>query len=263
MTTTFRIKRRASVVHSLVLLTCFITGCASNPFAPNAYGASKNAEPPAGVLAGYYRVNAGDTLSTVAQAFGRDTASLARWNGITDRDSLTPGRVLRVAPPADEVSAAKAVQPVAVKPANVAPSPSTSSAATPTATPTASSCRANGMSWPVKGAVLTPFGKTSPTGMVIGGKKGDTVYAADAGRVVYAGNGVKGYSQLVIVKHDDKLLSAYGYNQRALVKDGEKVKRGQAIAEMGHAPSGKAAVLFEVRKDRKAVDPMPYLKRCD
>jgi lipoprotein NlpD len=195
---------------------------------------------PSSVPAGFYRVNPGDTLSTVAASFGRDTGSLARWNNLGANAELSIGQVLRVAPP-EETLASKQKSG---EPASIA------------------SCKAGELSWPVQGRLLDAYGEHSARHIVIGGKAGEAIRAAGAGRVVYAGS-MKGYGRLVIVKHDAQLLSAYGYNERVTVKEGQSVKRGQTIAQMGSTPKGEPGLLFEVRKDRKAVDPMPYLKTCE
>ncbi|SAK81298.1 peptidase M23B [Caballeronia hypogeia] len=232
-----------ALVISACLLGCLLAGCASKQAAPASADEATRADASARVLPGFYRVGSGDTLASIGAAFGRDAASLARWNGLSATAELEPGRVLRVAPPPDDG------KPPRIK--------------SPQAGANNAACSTNGLSWPVSGAVLTAFDGKHASGMTIGGKSGDAVKVARSGRVVYTGSSIKGYGLLIIVKHDESLLTAYGYNQRVLVKEGDKVKRGQAIAEMGKTPNGKPALLFEVRKDRKPVDPAPYLKRCE
>ena len=112
-------------------------------------------------------------------------------------------------------------------------------------------------SWPATGRVVANFAQTK--GVDIAGKAGDPVLAAAEGKVVYAGSGLRGYGQLVIVKHDATYLSAYAHNQKILVKEGQSVKRGQKIAEMGKTDSDTVKLHFEVRRQGKPVEPLDYL----
>lgn len=112
-------------------------------------------------------------------------------------------------------------------------------------------------SWPATGKIVGNFAQTK--GVDIAGKAGDPVLAAAEGKVVYAGSGLRGYGQLVIVKHDATYLSAYAHNQKILVKEGQSVKRGQKIAEMGKTDSDSVKLHFEVRRQGKPVEPMDYL----
>ena len=112
--------------------------------------------------------------------------------------------------------------------------------------------------WPVKGKVLAPFSEAAK-GMDIAGRKGAPVLAAAAGRVVYAGVGLRGYGQLVIIKHNDTWLSAYAHNDKILVKEQQDVKKGQKIAEMGSTDADQVKLHFEVRRQGKPVDPAKYL----
>ena len=112
--------------------------------------------------------------------------------------------------------------------------------------------------WPVKGKVLAPFNEASK-GMDIAGKKGAAVLAAASGRVVYAGEGLRGYGKLVIIKHNDTWLSAYAHNEKLLVKEQQDVKRGQKIAEMGASDTDQVKLHFEIRRQGKPVDPAKLL----
>ena len=116
--------------------------------------------------------------------------------------------------------------------------------------------------WPTAGNVKRGFNNTaSKKGINIAGRLGQPVYAASGGDVVYSGSGLVGYGNLVIIKHDDVFLSAYGHNRRLLVKEGEKVKPGQMIAEMGETAKDGALLHFEIRQEGKPVDPMRYLPK--
>jgi lipoprotein NlpD len=107
--------------------------------------------------------------------------------------------------------------------------------------------------------VLTPFDDQRSKGLSIGGKLGDPVFAAADGRVVYAGSGLRGYGNLVIVKHNATYLTAYAHNQTLLVKEDQIVRRGQKIAEMGATDADRVALHFEIRRQGKPVDPTRYL----
>ncbi len=113
--------------------------------------------------------------------------------------------------------------------------------------------------WPSTGKLVTPFNDATSKGIDIGGKAGDPVLAAGDGKVVYAGTGLRGYGQLVIVKHNGTFLSAYAHNQKLLVKEGQSVTRGQKIAEMGNTDADQVKLHFEIRRQGKPVDPGKYL----
>ena len=113
--------------------------------------------------------------------------------------------------------------------------------------------------WPAQGRVIEPFAPGTTRGIEIAGKAGDPVIAAADGKVMYAGTGLNEYGSLIIVQHNKDFLTAYSHNRRLLVKTGDMVHQGQQIAEMGSENNDRVAVLFEVRRDGKPVDPMPYL----
>jgi lipoprotein NlpD len=113
--------------------------------------------------------------------------------------------------------------------------------------------------WPSNGSVVTPFDEVKTKGLVFGGKVGDPVFAAGDGRVSYVGSGVRGYGNLVIVKHNNTYLTAYAHNQTLLVKEDQVVRRGQKIAEMGSSDAERVQLHFEIRKLGKPVDPARLL----
>ena len=114
-------------------------------------------------------------------------------------------------------------------------------------------------SWPAAGSVQSTFDESKNKGLDIAGKAGDPVLAAADGKVVYAGSGLRGYGNLVILKHNSTFLSAYAHNQTLLVKEDQVVKRGQRIAEMGSTDAERVQLHFEIRRDGKPVDPARYL----
>jgi lipoprotein NlpD len=118
------------------------------------------------------------------------------------------------------------------------------------------------LTWPAQGDVITKFGEGGSKGIDIGGKLGEPVKAAAAGRVVYAGSGLRAYGQMIIVKHSNDFLTAYAHNGKLLVKEGDTVRQGATIAEMGNGPSNKPLLHFELRKSGQAVDPVPSLKKA-
>ncbi|MBU9254219.1 peptidoglycan DD-metalloendopeptidase family protein [Burkholderia multivorans] len=215
-------------------------GCTMTPWtdtwqpAPRASTPASVATP--GVLAGYYRVNPGDTLASIAGAYGQRVQDVASWNHMAATDAVTPGQVLRVAPP----PAATSISPP----------------------PSAAVAQPGTLAWPATGVVTTPFTTGKTRGIVIAASGPDhTVRAAANGRVVYAGSGVKAYGPLVILKHDNGLITAYGHNDKLLVNEGDAVRVGQPVAKMGTDASGRATFEFEVRQNGKVVDPMGFLPR--
>ncbi|POR54469.1 lipoprotein NlpD [Paraburkholderia eburnea] len=230
---------------TLACSACTLTPWESSPSAPPTPTSN-------GVPAGYYRVNPGDTLSRIASAYGQRTQDLASWNQLPPNAQVLPGQVLRVAPPAGYSSGAAAPQP----PAFTSSAPAANGVAVPN--PVGSSLT---LMWPARGPILQRFVPGKSTGIVIGGAPGEPVKAAAAGRVVYAGSGIEAYGPLVIIKHNDQTVTAYGHNGRLLVKEDDAVSQGQPIAEMGVDNNGVAGVQFEVRSDGKPVDPLPLLSR--
>ncbi|SEJ09291.1 M23 family metallopeptidase [Paraburkholderia diazotrophica] len=234
--------------------------------------------PLAPVKEGYYRVKPGDTLYRIATAHGRRSDDVARWNSLSDANHIEPGGVLRVAPP----DTAEDSKSVATTPEQAASKASAKREAAADMKDSDKSDKDKGdkdksdktrFGWPARGTLNAVYGQGKSKGMVIAAKAGDPVKAAAAGRVVFAGDGGKPYGKLIVIKHDDTLVTAYGHNRKLLVKEGTSVKRGETIAEMaesekgpGSGPgsepaSGAGSLRFEVRKDGKPVDPAPYLPR--
>ena len=201
---------------------------------------------------GYYTVKPGDTLIRIGLDNGLNWRDLARWNNIDNPNVIEVGQVLRViAPGADTVAVARPVPAPAVTAAPVPRAGASVSAAVPsgsTPAPVApvlpvpmSADDDLGWIWPVNGAVLAGFDEVKNKGLDIGGKAGDPVLAAADGRVVYAGAGLRGYGNLIILKHNNTYLTAYAHNQTLLVKEDQTVRKGQKVAEMGNS-DGQAAL---------------------
>ena len=113
--------------------------------------------------------------------------------------------------------------------------------------------------WPAKGSLLTKFAEPNSKGVAIAGQKGDPVVAAASGQVLYTGTGIRGFGQLIVIRHENGFSSVYAHNNKILVKEGQAVTRGQRIAELGDTDADRPKLHFEIRKSGKPVDPMQYL----
>jgi lipoprotein NlpD len=263
----------------LLLLAVLLTACASHR-PPTVVERSLTGEGPA-----THTVAAGETLYSIALRYDSDYRELARINGLDASFTIHPGQRLRLrgAPvPGRPATATTTVSPsrstasqpvqkpdkpvtkgsvaqenktfVVKKPASVS-----ENVAQVTAPLHASTSLPWG--WPAKGAIIGGFGAQGVTGkgLDIAGRRGDSVLAAADGTVVYAGSGLVGYGRLLIVRHDDNYISAYAHNDRFLVKEGQRVKLGQAIAEMGASGTDREMLHFEIRERGKPVDPLRFL----
>ncbi len=185
-------------------------------------------------------VRTGETLYSIAWRYDKSPGELASWNNLGDGSLIYPGQVLRLTRPSGQTSTTRRERaPLPKLPASPPP----------------------GWAWPVAGAVDVEFGgKPGPgTGILIRGRAGEPVRAAASGRVVYAGSGLIGYGQLIILKHNDTYLSAYGYNKSLLVRENQSVGQGQRIATIGEGPERKTWLHFEIRRNGQPVDPIRYL----
>lgn len=220
---------------------------------------------------GYYTVKPGDTLIRIALENGQNWRDVVRWNGIENPNLIEVGQVLRMVAPGVDAAAVAArgvaaskveVRPLDGKPAAAVPATaaaSTPAAAASAAQPPRDSDDEPAWAWPASGAVLAGFDESRQKGLAIAGKAGDPVLAAADGRVVYAGAGLRGYGNLVIVKHNNTYLTAYAHNQTLLVKEDQAVRRGQKIAEMGSSDAERVQLHFEIRRQGKPVDPSRLL----
>jgi lipoprotein NlpD len=233
---------------------------------------------------GYYRVKPGDTLYRIALENGQNYRDIASWNNLTNPNQIEVDQLLRVAPPGANVAAMTpgvATSPIegggvqtaplaspGAPAAGVASAPPVYGSATnattippqPEASDTGATAASNiAFAWPARGPILGTFDDATNKGVNIGGAAGDPVKAAADGRVVYAGNGLRGYGNLIIIKHDATYLTAYAHNRALMVKEGDAVTKGQKIAEMGNSDSDRVMLHFEVRRQGKPVDPLKYL----
>jgi lipoprotein NlpD len=244
---------------------------------------------------GIYVAQRGDTLQNVALAFGVDQKDLARWNAIAEPGVLIPGQTLRVTPPTDVATVSPITRggqaevrplplPGASTPGTTAPgttAPGTTAplppaplpptgpppalppvaASPPTAPPEPSRAPSSSLPWlwPTSGRVIETFDDPRNKGIDIAGNEGALVQAAADGEVVYVGSAVRGYGNLVIVRHSDDFITAYAHNRKVLVAEKQSVKRGQPIAELGRSDADRPKLHFEIRHQGKPVDPLKYL----
>jgi len=208
---------------------------------------------------GFYTVKPGDTLIRIGMDNGQSWRDIMRWNKLDNANLIETGQVLRVAPPVPEaVVVAKPVPAPAMAAAAASSASAPVSSPAPTPAPLALE---EGVSfqWPARGNLISGFDESKNKGLDIGGKAGDPVLAAADGRVVYAGAGLRGYGNLIILKHNNTYLTAYAHNQSLLVKEDQTIKRGQKIAEMGNSDADQVKLHFEIRRQGKPVDPAKYL----
>ena len=235
---------------------------------------------------GYYAVRPGDTIMRIGLETGQNWRDIVKWNNLENANLIEVGQVLRVIPPASGTpTVAAPVVATGAAPGTSTPGvattgataaagtavavapPSSTSTATP-ASPTpakptppvaASGDDDLGWIWPAQGQLIAGFDEVKNKGLDIGGRAGDAVLAAADGRVVYAGAGLRGYGNLIILKHNNTYLTAYAHNQALLVKEDQSVQKGQKIAEMGNSDADRVKLHFEIRRQGKPVDPARYL----
>lgn len=232
---TFHLKKSLSRTLILGLLLIFFGGCAS----------SKTAKE------GYYRVQAGDTLTQIAKKNKQSVANLTRWNNISNPHNIKVGQLLKVSPNAGKTQTASKNN-----------SSKNTSSSSYGSNSSASSAPTNAniyLLWPIKGQIISNFDGGLNKGISIAAEPGTPVQAAASGKVVYAGNGLRGYGNLVIITHSKENLTAYAHNDRLLVKEGDFVQAKQTIATVGSSESDRPKLHFELRYRGKAINPEPYL----
>ncbi|MET0211219.1 MAG: peptidoglycan DD-metalloendopeptidase family protein [Burkholderiaceae bacterium] len=225
---------------------------------------------------GYYTVKPGDTLIRIALENGQGWRDVARWNGMDNPNLIEVGQVLRVVTPGVDPTAVttrpltaarvetrplSGAAPVASSPVASASAPATVSTP-PSPAAAAIATRDDDeitWGWPAAGSVSSGFDEVRNKGLAFSGKAGDSVFAAADGRVMYAGAGLRGYGNMIIIKHSTNYLTAYAHNQTLLVKEDQVVRKGQKIAEMGNSDADQVKLHFEVRKQGKPIDPAKLL----
>lgn len=257
------------VVISIILL--LVSACSS----PGPASVSDREQPPSRKLE-THRVSSGETLYSIAWRYGVDYRKLAHHNGVGQPYTIYPGQTLRLdvesggtpstASPVSEVARTAPAKPSVQR----KPKPSEASGRSINKTPASPAPSAPALvagppawRWPSQGRILSAFGASTGLnkGIDIDGKLGEPVLAAASGQVVYAGSGLRGYGRLVIIKHNDTYLSAYAHNEKLLLSEGDSVKAGDKIAEMGSSGTDKVKLHFEIRRNGKPVDPIRYLPK--
>ena len=268
-------KPKSSILFSILIAYGFLVSCVAHHPAPINESRSAQFSRPA-----TYKIVPGDTLFSIAWRYGLKYQDLAKYNGISAPYIIRSGQVIRLdLGKVQHRSTIKSGPAKTVSPGPGRPSKSTASVPeskikssprkenrTPIGAPLKTEVRLSGApkwSWPAKGALLSSFNSSGELnkGIDIAGKLGEPVMAAAAGQVVYSGSGLRGYGKLLIIKHNEIYLSAYAHNNNLSVKEGDFVKVGQTIADMGSTGSDRVKLHFEIRRDGTPVDPLKFLPR--
>jgi lipoprotein NlpD len=259
----------------MFLLASLLTGCAGTsgkaPVVDRSHAAKAKQRQANPVTSGQYIVQRGDTLYSIAFRFGWDWKVLAARNGVRAPYTIIPGQTIRFSNLSRATTVAKTPvitsvkKPVVLAPVTPVSVPKQEQRVTvskQTSSPVSASAQGKWL-WPATGALIGRFSSNTSLnkGIDIAGKLGEPIVATADGSVVYAGSGLRGYGELVIIKHNDTFISAYGHNRRLLVNEGQQVKAGQRIAEMGSTGTDRVKVHFEIRRQGKPVDPLQYLPK--
>lgn len=238
--------KRLALLALVTLLLLY--GCAGNEYGAPVSGRAANPH------AGFHIVASDDTLYSISWMYGHDYHDVARWNGISSPYHIRPGQKILLTPPRQPTAATVREQPAATKKQPVRPR---------TQQDTTAYAEVRNWRWPTQGRLLRRFSKsdTGKKGIAIAGNRSQVIVASAAGKVVYSGGGLLRYGKLIIIKHNNTYLSAYAHNDRLLVKEGQTVRAGQKIAEMGSTGTDRNMLHFEIRKDGRPVDPLQYLPR--
>lgn len=279
----FRMHTRSTYL-SLALVVLLSAGCASKVTAPvrdGTGGVTSGASTAPAPASGFHTVRQGETLLGIARQYGVTLPDLVSWNGITDPNQIQVGQTIRVSPtgsppgaiaaPVGSAAVSTPVPPTGAEAGAVplvrepiggrAPitEPVQPEQPAPVVSEPPAAVGGGQWQWPAAGGVIAGFNEASNKGLDIGGSVGDPVYAASAGKVVYAGSGLRGYGKLIVIKHNQEYNSVYAHNDKLLVKEDDQVAQGQKIAELGSSEADRPKLHFEIRKQGKAVDPMGYL----
>ncbi len=226
----------------LRLLMCLVLGLALSGCAGNSSEGSYSGS--------VYTVKRGDTLSRISRMTGTSVRDLARMNGISPPYTIEVGQKLKVS----GASSSSTKKSTASKTAKVVPSSAVPQSSWP---PVGQRC----WRWPASGKVVMTYSTSEGgnKGIDIAGSRGQPVYAAGAGKVVYVGNQLRGYGNLVMIKHNEDYITAYAHNDKLMVNNGQSVKIGQQIATMGSSDADSVRLHFQIRYRATAIDPLRYL----
>lgn len=207
-----------------------------------------------------HTVTRGDTLYSIAWRYGYDYKTLASWNRIKSPFTIYPGQVIKLGP-APRSRPQQAPPGLKKQPAKPVAATRKSTPPVKTASATGAGTGAVRWQWPARGKLLKSSTPTAKKGISIAGRAGQKIVAAATGKVVYSGSGLRGYGNLIIIKHNDIYLSAYAHNRDMVVKEGDTVRAGQQISTMGVDGKGAPTLHFEIRKNGKPIDPLGQLPR--
>lgn len=268
-----------------LVLSSLLVGCSSTKSSSvGVVDRNSNAAPQRPtVTTGQYVVRRGDTLFSIAFRYGWDYKALAARNNIAEPYTIHPGQTIRfdgrtgTAPAtvvtSTQTSASSSSKTTVIRrPATTTTPPATGVTSSPAGKPAPAPAPVpavpagpapTGWGWPSSGVLIGKFSSNGSLnkGIDIAGDLGLPVLAASDGTVVYAGSGLRGYGELVIIKHNETYVSAYGHNRKLLVREGQQVKVGQTIAEMGSTGTDRVKLHFEIRRQGKPVDPLQFLPR--
>ncbi|SNX29505.1 lipoprotein NlpD [Polynucleobacter meluiroseus] len=233
-----------------------LSACSSTPRAKPATVVDRTSSTVEPAPPGYYRVKKGDTLARIALDNGQSPRDVIAWNNLANPNQIEIGDLILISPPAVSKLTVKSIpasRPAANEDVPKADTPKADASKEMVAEPGIR------LSWPAKGKVSNDYSEQTK-GIDIAGKLGDPVMAAADGKVVYAGNSLRGYGNLIIIKHDNTYLTAYAHNRNLLVKEGDTIKKGQKIAEMGDTDTTMVKLHFELRVNGKPVNPTAYLQ---
>jgi lipoprotein NlpD len=260
----------SNIISVIVVSLFMLSACTSSWKAPvSSYSTATPSKPTVtkGLInSSFYKVESGDTLYSISWRSGKDYKTLAKWNGLRSPYTIYKDQVLRLIPPAKKThSAAKTAKPTNVvkakKKSSSKPKISSSKPVKSSMPSTEKYKTSLKWRWPTKGKIIKSFkaGDDSRKGIVVSGKAGQPIIAAESGKVVYSGSGLIGYGQLIIIKHNDNYLSAYGYNRKLLVSEGDWITKGKQIATMGTFNQSVPSLHFEIRKNGNPVNPIRVL----
>lgn len=244
----------------ILVLVVTLSACGHKGIYSKGYYSGRSSHWPNGV----HIVQAGETLYSIAWQYGQDYREVARWNGISSPYTIFPQQQLRMVKPASiNQQAAPSVTKVNKPVHQTTVTSRTGTPAEKTDTETRSVSQKLAWQWPARGRIISRFSASEPgqKGIDIAGRDGAKIYAAEAGYVVYSGSGLRGYGKLIIVKHNETFLSAYAHNSNLRVREGEIVKKGEHIADMGRTGTETVKLHFEIRRNGKPVNPFKYLPK--
>jgi len=248
---------RIVVILGLTILFTGAGGCARFVDYGEGYSRDKaynEPRPPQNTTITYHTVQQGETLYSIAWQYGHDYRTVAQWNNLPQSYTIYPGQKLRVRPPGSSETTTSHSKSASSR---------SSRKTARTHKPVTTSSGPLQWRWPTEGKVISRFVAGDPTrqGIDISGRPGQAIIAAASGKVVYSGNGLRGYGNLVIIQHDETYFSAYAHNQKVLVKENDKVKSGQRIADMGNSGTDRVMLHFEIRRNGRPSNPLQYLPK--